>query len=272
MPRGRSRRRPRPAARPPTPARTRTRPARGPSGRSTRPVGGGRQFDGGDQLAGLEGGVPLGRVPGQPVQARCMMMTRPPPAAGDVHGRVQRGQRDRHVGRVGRHARAASSPGWPGWMRRPRSRGSPSPGRRLLHARGDVLEIRAAGPLQEVAADRGHVPDLAGRPGQDGAGPAPGTGGAPSRRRPGRCCGRPRRSARPPPDSPDAAVRADGSTSIRWSGAATPSRIRSTRFVPPAQVHGARAVRRRTAACLVAPAARSENVFTGPPPRSRPRC
>ena len=68
--------------------------------------------------------------------------------------------------------------------------------RRPLVARlRDVLEVHAAGALQQVAADGGHVAQLSGRPGQQRLGQHRVARRVPAGRRRGRCCARRRRCA-----------------------------------------------------------------------------
>ena len=91
-----------------------------------------RQLDRGDQLAGLEHRVALGRVAGQPVEVdeRDLALAA---GADDVHDRVERGERDRHVRRMGRDAVLRMAERSRGCGARPRAPGSRVPGSRLLH-------------------------------------------------------------------------------------------------------------------------------------------
>ena len=152
-----------------------------------------------------------------------------------VHHGVERGERDRHVrgvggdaGRAGAEDRQIAVHPGPG-----RAAGS---GLALVARLADVVEVGAPGALQQVAADRCHVAELARthRPA------APGT--APDSRR--RTRGSAARSLlrtrgadaeRAPSDPVDAGERQPGRRRPRGPAGATPSRIRSTRFVPPAR-------------------------------------
>ncbi len=127
--------------------------------------GGGRGQDhAGDQLARVDLRVPLGVHAGQPVEVGG---GHAPGALGAVqlHARVEGGQRHRHVRGVGGdalvgvaehrvvpvHALQRAAAG--AWLA-------------LVAGLGDVLEVRAAGALQQVAAGGGGVAQLPGGAGQ----------------------------------------------------------------------------------------------------------
>ena len=156
------------------------------------------------------------------------------PPCSDHDGRVERGEGDGHVrGWVAMHASEPPSTARLRWspVRRRASRA-----RLPLVARlGDVLEVGAPGALQQVPADRRHVPQLTGGPGEQRlCQQRVASADSPGRRR-GRCCGTaaPMRSRRRPARRRWPSGSPLTSTSI--VGRATPSFIRSTRFVPPAR-------------------------------------
>ncbi len=120
----------------------------------------------GDQLAVLDDGVPVRAVAGQPVELR----DRHRPLAGrpaQPDLRVQGGEGDRHVRRVGGDAvggvaehREVAVDALPG--------GAARAGRALVARLRRVLEVRAAGALEQVAPGGGRVPQLRGGTGQEG--------------------------------------------------------------------------------------------------------
>ena len=123
-----------------------------------------RQLDGGHELPRTQLGVALRLVAGEAVQPRHGDRAGAV-AALDVDARAQRGERDRHVRRVRRDAglgvpedRVVAMMARPGRTTRPRL----ALVARLRH----VGEVRAARALQQVAADRRHVPQLTGRAGE----------------------------------------------------------------------------------------------------------
>ena len=124
----------------------------------------GRQAHGDDHLAGLQHALAVGRVPRQPVK-HVERDLAPPAFAFDLDDGVERDQRHAEIGRVGRNAVLAP----------PQHRVQPvvaaagvaaRTGRALVAGAGDVIEVSAARPLQEIAADRGGVAKLRGRSGQ----------------------------------------------------------------------------------------------------------
>ena len=139
------------APRPPTPARTRTTRGRAPCGSAS----GAATAAAGSSTAVIssprcEHGVPLGVVAGQPVQLASPGSRARRPARGRTT-RVERGQGHRHVGRVGRDAVLGGARG-SAWSRSAADRGAARPRLPLVARRGDVLEVHAAGALQQVAA------------------------------------------------------------------------------------------------------------------------
>ncbi len=201
-------------------------------------AGGPRQrgdVDGGDQLAVGQRGVRARVLAGQPVQVRDR---HDPLAVGTQHPhrRVQRAQRDRHVRGVGGDAgvrgprpssvapRTARLRWWP-------SRAAARTGLALVARHRGVGEVGAAGALQQVAAGGGAVAQLPARPASR-AGPAAGTARAPAL---AGQVGVGHRGTDPQPAVGQVLDlgRVSCRTSTSTSGVATPSRMRSTRLVPP---------------------------------------
>ena len=143
-----------------------------------------------------------------------------------------RGQRDRHVRRVGGDAvlgvaedRVVAVLAL--------ARGAAGAGAALVAGLRDVLEVAAARALEQVAADGGEVAQLAGGAGEQRLARARGSARGRAGARRGRCCGPRRRCAAPPSAVSSIASWGRRETSTSRCGSATPSFIRSTRFVPP---------------------------------------
>ena len=155
----------------------------------------------------------------------------------------------------------------------------PEPGSRLLHGVVDVLEVDAAGALQQVAAGRGHVAQLAGGAGQQRLRRAPGSaartsgcGGEVAVARPWRRCAGRRRGS-----SLDLVERQPARRRRARSGVGDPE-LHVVDEVGAAAEEDARRVGRPAAATAsgdVAGAARSRRASSARPPRvadGRRRC
>jgi hypothetical protein len=125
-----------------------------------------RQVHRDDDLAGGEVGVDLRLVARQPVEVR----ERDRPVAlrpAHLHGGLQGGQRDAHVGGMGGDA-VLARPEDRVDAGHPADRRAAGAGLALVAGRGRVVEIIAAGPLEQVAARGGRVAQLRRGAGQDG--------------------------------------------------------------------------------------------------------
>ena len=209
--------------------RRRTR-ARGPSGSATAATPRRRQGDRGDQRAGRQRRLQLRRVTDGQVELRQRQLARTVERLV-AHDRVERGQRDRHVRGMGGHA-----------VTRPAEdrvvvvlavdRGTTAAGGALVARLRGVGEVAAAGALQQVPADRGHVAQLSRRAGEHGlaqrrvAAPHLGMGGEVA-------VGRRRADDEPAVGASRDPVERQRRTSTSRVGASTPAFIRSTRLVPP---------------------------------------
>ena len=131
-----------------------------------RARGGRAELDGGDQVAGVEDGVVLRLVAGQPVQAgdrdRALAV-----GAEHVDVRADGGQRDRHVRGVGGDAVLGVAEDREVAVLALERRAAGA-GAALVARLRDVLEVAAARALEEVAADGREVAQLAGGAGEDG--------------------------------------------------------------------------------------------------------
>ncbi|OEJ93759.1 hypothetical protein J116_004035 [Streptomyces thermolilacinus SPC6] len=136
--------------------------------RGGQPGGRGGQRDGGDQLAGLDDGVQFGVVAGQPVEiggGHRPFTVR----AVEFHVRVEGGEGDGEVGGVGGDAQVRVAEH--GVVAVDAVAGAAAAAGGALVARlGEVLEVGAAGALEEVAPGGGGVAELAGGAGEQGAG------------------------------------------------------------------------------------------------------
>ncbi len=125
-----------------------------------------RQFDGGDQLAFGEHVVQLRLVAGQAVkvhQVDAPLAMRP----FDVHPRVQRRQRDAHVRGMHGDARLAGTEDGVDAVA-PVACAAAGPRLALVARGGGVIEVVAAGALQQITAGAGHVAQLGRCPGKNG--------------------------------------------------------------------------------------------------------
>ena len=124
----------------------------------------GRQAHRDDHLAGLQHALAFRRVARQAV--KLFERDFPPPrSAFDLDDGVERDQRYAEIGRVGRDA--ALAPPQYGVKPVVAAAGvAARTGIALIAGAGDVVEVSAARPLQEIAADRGGVAKLRGRSGQ----------------------------------------------------------------------------------------------------------
>ena len=124
----------------------------------------GRQPHRDDEIAGLERAVPLGRVAGQAVQ-RLERDLAPAVPALDLDDGVERDQRHAEIGRMGGDAGLA--PAEHGMQPVLAVAGiAARAGLALVAGAGGVVEIGAARPLQQIAADGRGVAQLRGRAGQ----------------------------------------------------------------------------------------------------------
>ncbi len=136
------------------------RPVPGLAVQRRQPGRRGRQQHTRDQLARAELGVPLRMVARQPVEA-VRGQAAGPLGAVQLDPGVQRGQRHRHVRGMGGDAvRGMAEDGVIAVHPLPR----PAAAARhpLVAGLGQVLEVRAAGALEQVAAGRGRVAQLPG--------------------------------------------------------------------------------------------------------------
>ncbi len=151
-----------------------------------------RELDGGDQLAGLQRRVALGMVAREPME----LEERQAPDAGrtlHVDDGIERGQRDAHVGGMDGDARLRGAEDRVIAVEAV-DRVAALAGVALVAARSVVVvEIGAAGALEQVAADGGHVADLRAGAGDDGAGQQRIAGADQPVLGQRRCCAPPRR-------------------------------------------------------------------------------
>ncbi|OSY50702.1 hypothetical protein BG846_03678 [Streptomyces fradiae ATCC 10745 = DSM 40063] len=136
--------------------------------RGGQPGGGGGQGHGGDEFAGRHDGVPLGAVAGEPVElgrGHGAFAVR----AGQLDVGVEGGEGDGEVRGVGGDA--------PGGVAEDGvvavdavAGAAAAAGGALAAGLGEVLEVGAAGALEEVAAGGGRVAELGGGAGEQGAG------------------------------------------------------------------------------------------------------
>ena len=127
-----------------------------------------RQLDRGDDLAGVEIGVALRRVAGQPVEIRERdhAVAR---RAGDMDRRLQHRERHAHVGGMHRDAGIAGAEDRVHAIEAVDG-GAAAARLAFVAGRRDVVEVGAARALQEVAAGRCHIAQLLRGAGHDRAG------------------------------------------------------------------------------------------------------
>ena len=125
------------------------------------------QLDRGDDLVGFEVRIALRRVAGKAVKIlqRDHALAR---GAGDVHLRLEHRESHAHVGRVRGDASFARAENCVHPVMAA-DRGAAAAGLALVAGRSDVVEIRAARSLQQIAARRCHIAQLLRRAGANRA-------------------------------------------------------------------------------------------------------
>ena len=123
------------------------------------------KFDGGDQFVGVQLGLQVRCRAGQPVELGQRDVPRAARAFHLDRG-VQRRERHCHVGRMGGDAVVARPQHCVAAVE-PLQRGAPGARLALVARRRLVVEVQAAGALQQVSPNRRHVPQLPGSTMQD---------------------------------------------------------------------------------------------------------